>query len=74
MNFNGKPECLALYVRGVELRDDVDIQLTYAARLGHADVVQYLLELGAKPDRTTNPTVVRRLSTTVSRVSDTEPL
>jgi Ankyrin repeats (3 copies) len=31
-------------------RDDVDILLTNAARRGHADVVQYLLGLGAKPN------------------------
>lgn len=31
-------------------RDDVDMLLTNAARRGHADVVQYLLGLGAKPN------------------------
>lgn len=31
-------------------REDVDMLLTNAARRGHADVVQYLLGLGAKPN------------------------
>ncbi len=31
-------------------RDDVDTLLTCTANFGHADVVQYLLELGAKPN------------------------
>jgi hypothetical protein len=31
-------------------RDDLDKLLTYAASFGRADVVQYLLELGAKPN------------------------
>jgi ankyrin repeat protein len=35
-------------------RDDVDMLLAYAARLGHADIVQYLLALGAKPNDKTN--------------------
>jgi len=31
-------------------RDDVDMLLTYAGGRGHADMVQYLLDLGAKPN------------------------
>jgi hypothetical protein len=48
-------------------RDDVDMLLTNAARCATPMSCLYLLR-----NRMTNSTVVRRLSLTVSRVSDTD--